>query len=263
MNDLHLGILLDEASGVPALADRRDHLRRRVRTRRRRRTLAAATVATVTVSLVGTLTIMREGRQGAEGTLSAAPIVSERATAGGDVVAVRADAVGQILIDVGGIEAEASSTDRPVAEYAVIDPPANPDLAVTGSTSTRDEHGRAIVVLVIRVLGGNVQRVRASLPGAVAVGSDEAAPSQGVAVLVLRPEQDDHLPLVRIEALGADGTTSSALDVRPFTTRPWSCENNTQIAQAQPSPSSGAYSDAPGEPKSPLTLIAPPLRAPC
>ena len=263
MNDFQLGILLDEASGVPALADRRDHLRQRVRARRRRRTSVAAALATVAVGLLGTVTIIREAGQGTEGSLSAAPLVSERATAGGDVVAVRPDGDGQILIAVGGIEAEASTTDRPVAGYAVLDPPATADFAVTGSASTRDERGRPLIVLVIRVSGDDVHRVRASLPGSTAVSTDEVAPSQGVAVLVLRPLLDDHMPLVRVEALGADGTPSPALEVLAFTTRPWSCESNTEIAQAQSSRALDAPSTSVSEPKSPWTLIAPPLRAPC
>ena len=175
MNDHELQILLDGMAGVPTLADRHASLRARIDTRRRRhRHLAAAAAATVVVGLLGTIAVGLRDTERDQTTLSAAPIVSERKTAGGDSVAVHSLSVDQIIVEAAGIDAMASTTDRPVAPYTVLDPPATSSFAVTGSTITLDEHGRQIIILVVHILGDSVDHVRTSLANGV---SDEAAPS--------------------------------------------------------------------------------------
>ncbi|HUP76090.1 MAG TPA: hypothetical protein VM282_23860 [Acidimicrobiales bacterium] len=260
MSDNEFRVLLDGVSGVPALADRREILRARIERRRvRHRRLVASVAAAATVGMLGMVAIELGGTQRNDVPISAYPIVSDRATTGGDAVVLRSLGGGQILVEVAGIDAMASTTDRPVAEYSVIDPPATSRFAVTGSTITKDEHDKPIIIVVVHVVGDGVHRVRVSLADGV---SDETAPVGPVAVLVLRPAHDENTPRVSVDAIEPDGTTVSTLDVAPFAQRPWSCATNTEVFQAQRS-AIAAESSAAREVSAPLVLIASPLRARC
>jgi hypothetical protein len=257
MSDSEFRVLLDGVSGVPVLADRREILRARIDRRRvRHRRVVASVVAVIAVGALGIVAIDVGGGPRNEIPASAYPIVSERATTLGDAVMVRSMGGDQILIEVAGIDAIGSTTDRPVAEYSMIDPPATSGFAVTGSTITNDEHDKPIVVVVIRVLDEAAHRMRATIDDAV---GDEASASESVVVLVLRPTPDsDRYPVVHLEAIAADGSTLSTLDVFPFTRRPWSCATKTEFQTTI-----AAGSNPSREVAVPLVLIAPPLRVRC